>query len=170
MLAGEQEVNPPLADAGPTDPGVWAAALDAAKVRFNDGWHEVKAGVVFWAEPRWDESGMAGGKARAQSYVAEAGPMEQAGAGLYGEATSEIHYFETNRHRMRYAEFRAEGYPIGSGTVESACKRVIGARLKQAGMRWTKAGAQAVLNLRTHLLSDRWDAIWPATRPQLISA
>ena len=102
---------------------------------------------------------MAGGKARAQSYVAEAGPMEQAGARLYGEATSEIHYFETNRHRMRYAEFRAEGYPIGSGTMESACKRVIGARLKQAGRRWTKAGAQAVLSLRTHLLSDRWDAI-----------
>ena len=68
-------------------------------------------------------------------------------------ATSEIHYFETNRHRMRYAEFRAKGYPIGSGTVGSACKRVIGARLKQAGMRWTKTGVQAVLNLRAQLLS-----------------
>ena len=54
---------------------------------------------------------------------------------------------------MRYAEFRAKGYPIGSGTVGSACKRVIGARLKQAGMRWTKTGVQAVLNLRAQLLS-----------------
>ena len=68
---------------------------------------------------------------------------------------------------MRYAEFRAQGYPIGSGTVESACKRVIGARPKQAGMRWTKAGAQAVLSLRSQLLSGRWEAIWPLTRPQL---
>ena len=87
-----------------------------------------------------------------------------------GEGESEVHYFETNEHRMRYAEFRARGYPIGSGTVESACKRVIGARLKQAGMRWSKAGAQAVLNLRSHLLSGRWDAVWPLTRPQLTPA
>ena len=70
----------------PDTSGVWAVALDAAKARFNDGWHEVKAGVVFWAEPRWDGSGMAGGKAAAQSYVAETGPMEEAGARLYREA------------------------------------------------------------------------------------
>ena len=67
---------------------------------------------------------------------------------------------------MRYAQFRAQGYSIGSGTVESAGKRVIGARLKQAGMRWSKAGAQAGLNLRTHLLNGRGDAIWPLTHPQ----
>ena len=60
-----------------------------------------------------------------------------------GKGESEVHYFETNRHRMRCAEFRAQGYPIGSGTVESACKRVIGARLKQAGMRWTKMGGSS---------------------------
>ena len=83
-----------------------------------------------------------------------------------GDRTSEVHYFETNRRRMRYAQFRARGYPMGSGTVESACKRVIGTRLKQAGMRWTQVGAQAVLSLRTPLLSGRWDAIWPLTRPQ----
>ena len=59
------------------------------------------------------------------------------------------------------------GYPIGSGTVESACKRVIAARLKQAGMRWTKAESPAALNLRTHLLlNGRGDAIWPLTHPQ----
>ena len=58
------------------------------------------------------------------------------------------------------------GYPIGSGTVESAGKRVIRARLKQAGMRWSKAGAQAALNLLTYLLSGRGDAIWPLTHPQ----
>jgi hypothetical protein len=86
---------------------------------------------------------------------------------------SEVHYFETHQERMRYAQFRAQGYPIGSGTVESACKRVIGARLKQAGppqADWTKAGAQAVLSLRAALLSGRWDTIWPATRPQLKAA
>ena len=55
-----------------------------------------------------------------------------------GKATSELHYFQTNRQQMRYGEFRARGCRIGSGTVESACKQVIGARLMQAGMRWSK--------------------------------
>lgn len=66
-------------------------------------------------------------------------------------------YFFHNRYRMRYKEFRAAGYPIGSGTVESACKLVVQTRLKQAGMRWSRNGAQAVLALRSFLLSDRWD-------------
>ena len=83
---------------------------------------------------------------------------------------SEVHYFETHQERMRYAQFRAQGYPIGSGTVESACKRVIGARLKQAGMGWTKSSAQAVLSLRTQLLSGRWEVIWPFTSPKLKAA
>ena len=66
---------------------------------------------------------------------------------------------------MRYKEFRSKGYPIGSGTVESACKRVIGARVKQAGMCWRRAGAQAVLTLRAELLSGRWEEAWQMTRP-----
>ena len=76
----------------------------------------------------------------------------------------EIHYFETNKERMRYSEYRAAGYPIGSGTVESACKRLIGARMKGAGMCWGKPAAQGVLTLRAELLSDRWQQSWPKTR------
>lgn len=91
--------------------------------------------------------------------------LERQGGQPWGQAAAaELHYFETNRERMRYAQFRAQGYPIGSGTVESACKRVIGARLKQAGMCWSKAGAQGVLSLRTALLSGRWDEDWQVTR------
>ena len=67
-----------------------------------------------------------------------------------------VAYLFHNRQRMRYREFREAGYPIGSGTVESACKVVVQARLKQAGMRWSRSGAQAVLALRSALLSDRW--------------
>ena len=125
---------------------LWAAA--------RDRWGEDSARVEAWMEARKEE--LWEGEVAAVLTALRAGKGE-----------SEVHYFETNRHRMRCAEFRAQGYPIGSGTVESACKRVIGARLKQAGMRWTKMGAQAVLSLRTQLLSGRWDAIWPATRPQL---
>jgi hypothetical protein len=47
----------------------------------------------------------------------------------------EANYFRTNARRMRYQEFREEGYPIGSGMVESGCKNVVGARLKGPGNR-----------------------------------
>lgn len=65
-------------------------------------------------------------------------------------------YLFHNRWRMRYREFRQAGYPIGSGSVESACKVVAQQRLKQAGMRWSRMGAQAILALRAQLLSHRW--------------
>lgn len=65
-------------------------------------------------------------------------------------------YLFHNRWRMRYKEFRAAGYPIGSGTAEAACKVVAQTRLKQAGMRWSRPAAQAVLALRTFLVADRW--------------
>jgi hypothetical protein len=64
-------------------------------------------------------------------------------------------YFVTNKERMRYATFKAEGYHIGSGLVESACKMVVGQRLKQSGMRWSQPGAEAMLSLRCHLLTCR---------------
>jgi hypothetical protein len=72
-----------------------------------------------------------------------------------------VGYFYANRHRMRYRAFRQAGYPIGSGSVESGCKEVAEARLKQAGMRWSRTGAQAMLALRAVLLSDRWNQVWP---------
>jgi hypothetical protein len=67
-----------------------------------------------------------------------------------------IGYFFHNRQRMDYAAYRQAGLPIGSGTIESACKTVVQARMKQAGMRWSREGAQAMLALRCLLLSDRW--------------
>ena len=68
-------------------------------------------------------------------------------------------YFFHNRWRMRYREFRAAGCPIGSGSVESACKLVVQQRMKQSGMRWSREGAQSMLALRSLLLSDRWDLV-----------
>ena len=240
--------------------GVWAVALDAAKGHFKDGWHDVKAGVVFWAKPKVGGDEIAGAQGGEQSYVVEVGSLEEAGwklyaeavrrgidtardlvvclgdgapgnwkqflmhfpkrveildwwhaldhlwaagKGLYGEGTDEakawvkareaelwagdveaviaalkaeadkprgkaaadeIHYFETNKERMRYDRFRACGYPIGSGTVESACKRLIAARIRESGMIWTQLGARAILALRAELLSDRWDEAWRDTR------
>jgi hypothetical protein len=65
-----------------------------------------------------------------------------------------LNYFIVNKDRMRYASLAANGYHIGSGLVESACKTVVGMRLKQSGMRWSQVGAEAMLNLRSLLLSN----------------
>ena len=76
-----------------------------------------------------------------------------------------ITYIFHNRRRMDYERYRQEGYPVGSGSVESACKVVVQARLKQAGMRWSRKGAQAMLALRSMLLSGRWDEVWSSSHP-----
>jgi len=67
-----------------------------------------------------------------------------------------ITYYTNNQARMRYPEYRAKGLQIGSGTVESGCKHVIGARLKGAGMIWSLEGARAVAKVRARLRSGRW--------------
>jgi hypothetical protein len=67
-----------------------------------------------------------------------------------------IHYYTENAGRMRYDEYLRLGYGIGSGAVESAHKQVIHARLRQAGMRWSEAGARRLLALRLLLLNDNW--------------
>jgi hypothetical protein len=73
-----------------------------------------------------------------------------------------VSYFTNQAHRMDYPAYRAKGWCIGSGVVESACKRVVGQRLKGAGMRWGTDGADAVCHLRALFLSDKgqWDAFW----------
>lgn len=73
-------------------------------------------------------------------------------------------YFFNNKERMRYATFKAQGYHIGSGLVESACKTVVGQRLKQSGMRWSEPGAEAVLSLRALLLTNRAADLRPYAR------
>lgn len=67
-----------------------------------------------------------------------------------------ITYYTNNRLRMRYPEFRAHGLQIGSGTIESACRHVLGLRLKQSGMRWSAPGARRVAKVRAALRSGRW--------------
>jgi hypothetical protein len=71
-------------------------------------------------------------------------------------------YFEGNLHRMEYPEYQAEGWQIGSGVVESACKTVVGQRLKGAGMRWGEAGAHALCHVRALYRSEKgqWEAFW----------
>ena len=67
-----------------------------------------------------------------------------------------IGYYGENAGRMRYDEYLRLGYGIGSGAVESAHKQVVHARLRQAGMRWSEAGARRLLALRLLLLNGDW--------------
>ena len=69
-------------------------------------------------------------------------------------------FFTRNEHRMDYARFRRNGWPIGSGPVEAACKSVVKTRLCRSGMRWSRSGGQHILSLRTYVKSNRWDAMW----------
>jgi len=69
-------------------------------------------------------------------------------------------YFTRNAARMDYPRFVARQLPIGSGAVESSCKCVVEARLKQAGMRWGVPGSQAIASLRAVHRSGRWAAFW----------
>ena len=71
-----------------------------------------------------------------------------------------IRYVSTNEEQMRYDVFRDKGYDIGSGAVEAACKHVVGKRLKQSGMIWSRADSSATLSLRVTWLNDRWEQLW----------
>jgi hypothetical protein len=71
--------------------------------------------------------------------------------------TTAYQYLRSRRSYLRYAEYRRVGIPLGSGVTEAACKTVYTQRLKLSGMRWKKAGAQTILNLRVVLLSGVWD-------------
>ncbi len=73
-------------------------------------------------------------------------------------------YLRAHQERMRYEQFREAGEPVGSGTVESACKTVVGTRMKGAGMRWKVGRAEAVLALRCAILSNRWQQAWDSQR------
>ena len=79
------------------------------------------------------------------------------------EAQLEDHatYFHNHQRRMQYQQFRTEGYPIGSGTVESSIKQYK-ARLTGAGMRWSRIGAERMIVLRSAVLGDNFDELWDA--------
>jgi len=75
-------------------------------------------------------------------------------------------YYRRNQAYMRYDQYLAQGWPIGTGVVEGACRHVVKDRMEQSGMRWTEAGAQAVLDLRAIRINGQWEAYWAYHRQQ----
>ena len=93
----------------------------------------------------WPQS--TGRERKLRSYERE--PVQQA-----------VAYMDNNREFMRYDEYLAKGYPIGSGVVEGACRHLVKDRLELAGMHWSKPGAQAVLELRAVDTNGDWEDFW----------
>lgn len=98
--------------------------------------------------------------------LATAGEGEAPSAALKVVAGS-LEYLEKRQEQIRYAEFAAQGYPIGSGAVESANKLVVEARLKGAGMHWAREHVDPMVALRTIACSDRWEEAWPQISARL---
>jgi hypothetical protein len=76
-------------------------------------------------------------------------------------AQKAVTFYTNNRHRMDYAAYRANGYMIGSGSMESGCKQIGLERLKIAGARWSPDGARKLAKARAAYLSHQWHTLSP---------
>jgi len=94
---------------------------------------------------------------------------DESGGGESARATinGSLAYLQKRAEQIRYAEFVAAGYPIGSGMVESGNKLVVEARLKGAGMHWARDNVNPMLALRNVACSDRWEEAWPQICQQI---
>ena len=80
-------------------------------------------------------------------------------AGRLAPASKALTYFRNNAHRMQYDKFREQGYLIGSGTIESACKQIVSQRLKRSGAQWNTQGAVLTAKARAAWLSGDWQQL-----------
>jgi hypothetical protein len=80
-------------------------------------------------------------------------------ADRHDPARQALTYFSNNSHRMRYDLFRAQGYLIGSGTIESGCKQIVAQRLKCSGAQWIVEGAVLTAKARAAWLSGHWHSL-----------
>jgi len=88
--------------------------------------------------------------------------LRQSRARLEGERSAAVckllKYLQLRAERMSYHQLLADGYRIDSGPIESSCKKVVQARMKGSGMRWSRRGASAMLEIRCALFSNHWEA------------
>lgn len=75
-------------------------------------------------------------------------------------------YFERNLPYMRYDDYLAQGYPIATGVIEGACRHLVKDRCELSGMRWTQAGAEAMLQIRAVAENGDWEAFHTFRREQ----
>jgi hypothetical protein len=126
---------------------------DCGKVLFGEGTEATER----WAKER--ETWLWNGQTR--KLLNDLHKQHKQHRGRKREELAKLHkYICDNQQQMRYDVFRAKGYDIGSGAVEGACKHVVGKRLKQSGMIWSRAGSSATLALRVTWVNKRWESLW----------
>ncbi len=118
---------------------------DVAKALHGEGTPEAKEWAEKYTRELWDIGAEPVVKA-----LAQAKPQTPEAAEVL---RVERDFFHNNAARMDYPTFRARGLPIGSGAVESSAKHLVQQRMKRPGARWSPSGGQAVLNVRSRLLS-----------------
>ena len=144
----------------------WGEELIPGGVQIVDSYHAAEALWGVAKELPRDDRAAAETWAEARCSELRKGRLDtlpatlKAHAGHCTKAAECEAYIETNRERMRYADFRAQGLQIGSGVVEAGCKTVVAVRLKRAGMHWTKEGADGILALRACILGGRYEDSW----------
>ena len=84
-----------------------------------------------------------------------------------GVIQENLAYLEKRQTQMQYPIFQQQGWPIGSGIVESGNKLVVEARLKGADMHWKRENVDRVLALRNIICSDSWSQEWPRIEKRL---
>jgi len=128
-----------------------------AEALFGADSEEAKAWHKKWRYKLKFDPGAAGGVMRSADHYKKQGHMTKARSEAIRK---EMVFFKRNRARMDYPKHVAEGWPIGSGPVEAACKTIVKARLCQSGMRWSNTGGRNILALRVIEKSDEWDSTW----------
>jgi len=136
----------------------WHAAdhlRELAKVLHPDAEQQRQALVTSWCHTMKHE----GGRRIVEVLRAYPLPRKKAVQEKHAEV---VNYLSNNLHRMDYPAYVANGWMIGSGAVESACKTVVAQRLKQAGMRWREYGTNSMCHLRALFRSEpsQWQAFW----------
>jgi hypothetical protein len=120
---------------------------------------ETHAGRTTWIRPHLEQI-LAGQTGKVIAALQVIAGEEEHTATQRAVVRKTIGYYQRNLPYMAYHIYLARGWPIGTGVVEGACGHVVKDRMEQAGMRWTKAGAQAMLDLRAVRLNTDWDAYW----------
>lgn len=108
-----------------------------------------------------DENGALELKLEMEARATEIETDKEVGGLIKKQLKSAIVYFNNQLSRMKYSEYVAQNFPIGSGVVEAACKTLIKQRLCRSGMRWKHQGAGIVISLRALVqTTGRWTQFW----------
>ncbi len=139
----------------------------AAEALFGENAEKAQAWYVKYGRKLLEEDLGAHSVLRSMEYYKNKGglPKNRANALVIQQT-----FFQRNQGMMTYADFRRRGLPIGSGPVEAACKTIVKTRLCRSGMRWSRKGGQRILDLRTYVKSNRWDAFWNEYKTLLYAA